>query len=394
MGFVWNTFCAVGGSSEFPTGDTDALRRSRSETLLTKCVQAIIACNVGWQLDTTKSATDTSYTDIPCRNNSSKTYPGLFLKNSTSGCKMFIAYFGDEIQNCGIKNFGGSDLVKYDAGYYYHGGVCISIIPSESQSTFGDPTTTTFIPSDATRICGTCYRITFNSSVMYSAAYNPASGGYYNYFVGVTPCTIAIFTAPFSGPPGHSTYNPIYATGKLLGALAHEEDNSVNSQYATLLFKNICGDREGWAANLASNPTIYATAALNIYIPGACYACGNTYYNSFTNGCITKSDGSWINNSNKSNKNVLFYPGGAVESLLSCSFDTTSNKTRWIPLAISSFSNDLSTDGVVSGDGFKGYLDTDLFRMGIASRGQTFDNGKFMCAEDNTNLLISQDSWI
>ena len=49
---------------------------------------------------------------------------------------------------------------------------------------------------------------------------------------------------------------------------------------------------------------------------------------------------------------------------------------------------DLTTYGIVPGDGFKGYLDTDLFRCALGTYGQTFDNGNFICADGTYNFLI------
>jgi hypothetical protein len=53
----------------------------------------------------------------------------------------------------------------------------------------------------------------------------------------------------------------------------------------------------------------------------------------------------------------------------------------------------LRQGGVVPDDGLKGYLDTDLFRASNEmTRGQMFDNGKFICLEDSIGLIIGWDS--
>lgn len=257
MGFRCKSFYVLAGSAEFPTGNTDELRRSRSETLLTKISQTLISCDCGWQLDTTKNATDTSYVDIPC-STGSKTYPGLFFVNTISGCKLFMSFFGDNIQNYGIKDFSGGDLVLFNNNKY-HGGVCTSIIPSGSTSTFGDPTTSTFIPSDATRICGTFYRNTFNySSIRYAAAYNPDSGYYYKYWVFATPYAVGFYANKKNGSNDPTLYSPIYVSGKIFGAISHDE-TSRNAKYGTYIIRNMSGDFEGNATPLLSSPSIFSS---------------------------------------------------------------------------------------------------------------------------------------
>lgn len=382
MGFKCKSFYVVGGSSEFPTGDTDVLRRSRSETVLTKLAQTLISCDCGWQLDTSKNATDTSYVDIPCATGS-KTYPGLFFVNTISGCKLFMAFFGDSIQNYGIKDFSGGDLILY-YNVRYWGGICTSIIPKGSQSTFGDPTTSAFIPSDATRICGTFYRNNFNfSSIRYASAYNPEAGYYYKYWVFATPYTIGFCANRENGAePG--LYAPIYFTGKIFGLISHEE-TSLNAKYGTYFMRDMSGDFEGGAALLSSQLTVFSST---IYIPGR--GDSTSVYTVFPSGAISRADGTWILGNNSASYNVIARCEDACH-LSPKVFTSSSTKTRWISISLVFVSDNLAS-GVVSGDGFKGILDTDLFRCGVSTRNQTFDDGKFVCLEDNLNLCISIES--
>ena len=62
MGLKFKRVNFTAGTTDFPTGDTDALRRTRSENVLKACVQAIIDCDCGWQLDNNKNATITDFT--------------------------------------------------------------------------------------------------------------------------------------------------------------------------------------------------------------------------------------------------------------------------------------------------------------------------------------------
>jgi len=380
MGFVVRSFYVQAGDEEFPTGNSDSLRRSRSETLLSKYAQCLIDCNCGWVLDTTKNNTITSFTDIPCRTGN-KTYPALFFINNISGCKLFMSFFGDQIFDFGIKNFSGNDLVLYKGSDYY-GGFCTSMIPAGSSSTFGDPTTTTFIPSDATRICGTFYRSSAVSALEYPSAYNPINDYYYRYWIMATPYTICLYSNRYSVVPGF--YTPIYMTGRIFGSLAHQEDNTLQAKYGTICFRRYTDTAEGWALVLYSTfSSNYGQSSINV--PG--FGINSSYFYSLDSCCcISKADGTWINGGDGSNRNVLFFTEGA-EKLNSKIFDSN-NKTRYCILGVGSFANDLNTYGVVAGDGFKGYLDTDLVIAGVASRKQTFDNGNYICLESSYNYLF------
>ena len=101
--------------------------------------------------------------------NNGPNMPGLLLRNTESGCKMFISYCGSDY-SFSIKNFNEcSNLRSSNGGMQC--GLIISIIPDRSKSEFGDPSTETFIPDDATRLVGSSYNY---SSV--NPANNPISG--------------------------------------------------------------------------------------------------------------------------------------------------------------------------------------------------------------------------
>jgi hypothetical protein len=396
MGFKFKRIDLTAGSSEFPTGSSDALRRSRAETILSKCAQAILDCNCGWALDTSKNATVNSFVNIPCNNNA-LTFPGLFFVNSTSGCKLFVAYFAEKNQY-GIKDFSGngSDIfcLNNSTGRY-SSCLCMSMIPDGSSSTFGDPATTTFLPADATRIIGTG-----NSSTDYndyaSYAYNPQAGYVASWGLFVSPYAIVVCTKRQSGS-APSFGVPSYAIGRIFGTLAHTEDNTGQAKYGVINFRqNSSGlDYEG-----SQDPIAFSSGAGG---SPAKYFCGNDPNQSVaaisdlaipTKACasVSKADGSWIGGTDSANFGSTFYPSD-VGQLSPYIFNSSgNNKSRWVPYAVAVVSNDLTTYGVVPGDGFKGYLDTDLFRCALGTYGQTFDNGNFICADATYNFLIGWDS--
>ena len=380
MGFRMQVAKVQAGSSAFPVGDTDALRLSRSQTLLTMCAQALIDCNVGWQLDTTKSATTTSYTDIPDKSGT-KNYPGLFFVNTISGCKLFLAYFGDNVYYYGIKDFGGDDVTPIN-GYKNHGGLCASMIPGESSQTFGDPTTTTFIPSHATRIYGTYNRDTANptGSDKYAAAYNPTNGWVFWYCMMATESVVCIYTSHWESGQGGWMACPVYACGKIFGVISHPQTEP-NAKYGVISFRNPpYNNYESWAGipTRSFSPFDYSFS-----VPWS-----NTNSNGYTGGSFSRADGSWVNGSQVINGNwcnASYFTSDISLCDTSKTF-TLSGSYRWasVGMTVNTYGSQIATLGVTPGNGFKGYLDTALFRVTNTSAPQTLlDNGNFCCPEGN-----------
>lgn len=381
MGFKYRLVKLTAGNENFPVGDTDALRRTRSESIVKECALALIDCNVGWQLDTSKNQTVDDFTDIPCRTGS-KTYPALFFVNSVSNCKLFIAYFGDEVSNYGIKNFSGNDIFSFYSNSSYVGGLCVSIIPEGSNSSFGDPTTTSFLPSEATRIFGTAFR----NDTLYTNGYNPESGNTSLFAIWTTPYVICVAASNSNG----NMQTPGFAIGRIFGTLANQEDNYVNAKYGLVSFRvypDSSSTYEGWYTTIAHSATLVGSS---IRVPGVDMSSSSIYTQPCC-GCILKSDGTWLNGTDRSTRNIVLFIEGC-EQLSNKMFNSSNGKSRWLPMSMASVANDLSTYGVVSGDGFKGYLDTDLFRCALGVLEQTFDNGNFICPESNHNWLFGWDA--
>lgn len=394
MGFKFKRIDLTAGSTDLPTGDTDALRRSRSEIILTKCVEAIISCNCGWQLDTAHNASISNFANVPVRNDA-LTYPGLFLINTTSGCKMFIAYFGgsQNAYSC-IKDFGapGSGQLSVDLYPYsqsYIGGLCVSIIPGESTSTFGSVFNTSFLPNDATRIIGTTvYWQSSDSSTTFGCI--PTSGYVYSWGLFVNPYCIAVSCTKGDGTKG-TLGIPTYAAGRIVGIIGHSEDNAANSKFGVLFFR--------------LGTSNYSQCEGLCDLVGQTYSCfdGTTPFvvgrglNSqriWEENCasICDANGHWIKGENLNNVvvNGCFYTQD-IHSTSNHLF-SKSGEVRWSPFAVAAPTTDISNYYVVPGDCFKGFVDTDLFRSAtVSSYGTTFDNGKFISLDANTAFLIGWD---
>ena len=397
MGFKYKRVDLTAGSAEFPTGDTDALRIERSETILKKCVEAIIATDTGWNLDPDRNQQVTNFSYVPCKSGA-LTFPGLFLTNSTSGCKMFLAYFGgNQSETYCIKDFKepASGAVPEDLYVYAasnHGGLCASIIPADSQSVFGNSFDSSFLPNDATRIIGTTlYWGTYYGFTSFGG--NPTSGYIYSWGFFVTPYTIAVSCAIGNGTKGDIGI-PTYTIGRIIGVLGHEEDNAVNAKYGVILFRNCTSTSEqceGLNPLMGNKYYLFNSSVQTPFIMGR--RIGSIPLYEDTCACICNSSGTWIRTQsmNDVDVNCCFYTQD-VFSTSSFMFSKTGN-TRWSPFALCAPSTNLQTAGVVPGDGFKGLVDTDLFRASsVSSYGEMFDNGNFVSLDADTAFLIGWDS--
>lgn len=390
MGFKFKRIDLVAGSAEFPSGDSDVLRRSRSETVLNKCVQAIIDCNCGWSLDTSKNATITNYVDIPS-NNSNLLFPGLFLINNTSGCKLFVSYFANKNQY-GIKEFSGTgaDIFQLNSGTdRYTSGLCMSLIPEGSNAVFGDPTTTTFLPNDATRIIGTVGCSTsYNDYGAY--AFNAQSGYVCSWGLFVSPYTLAVTSMRNAGSAGNLGV-PVYIIGRVFGTLLHSEDSGIKARYGVITLRNIWNvSYEGTGAILSFSSYSNSPNSKS-FLGNDPNGQLNTVSVQLVMGSIARSNGNWICGTDETHFVVTLWPDN-VGQLSPFIHTSTSGNSRWTPFVVSVESDDLPTYGIVSGDGMKGYLDTDLFRCAIGTYGQQFDNGDFICVDSTNNFLIGWDS--
>lgn len=394
MGFKFKRIDLVAGSAEFPVNDSSyANVLARSKTILSRCAEAIIDCNCGWELDSTKSTSLTDYTMIDSRV-TGEPYPALFLTNSDSGCKLFLSYFGNSA-SYGIKDFSGTGddiFCVSNSTNRYSAGLCISIIPGDSSNTFGDPSTTSFLPNEATRIVGSINRSNYNASSHETLAYSPTSGYIYSWGLFVTDKVISLSCTVGTANP--ATFGvPVYAVGQVFGTLVHTNDYS---KYGVIVFRssgtNSGSGTEGRTSLINISTSLYGTSKYFVGRDPQTTTSASSYMNrDLCFGVIAKSDGTWINGTDESIYGVTLFPVN-VSQLSGYVFNSTNNgKSRWCPYIVRCISSDLYTYGVEEYDGEKGYLDTDLFRCGFGVYGQQFDNGNFICLDGDSSFIIGWD---
>lgn len=397
MGFKFKRVDLVAGSEEFPVGVNETIKPARSKTILTKVVEALISMNCGWTLDTTRSTSTTDYTLLPFDpypNDSN--YPALFLINSTSSCKLMISYFAVE-PHWGIKDFSGNDILKVNSGSKHcASGLCMSMIPGGSSSDWG-AVGVDFIPSDATRITSTHITSVDDSNVYCSFGGNPDSGYTYSWGIFATENCIAVSCAKSQTGPGNLGV-PVMAVGRIYDSLSHSTDTTPQARYGSMLFRSsntAVANSEGITSAVYDSYRLYNyDGSAHNFIglsPNSNSSITHWASSGAICGSMSRADGTWINGTDESTYCITLYPVDVYQLSGYVHSSSQNGSTRWVPFAVRCVTSDLSTYGVIPGDGMKCYLDTDLFRCAIGTYGQQFDNGNFICIDGDYNFLIGWD---
>lgn len=380
MGFRVKKLTFTYGSADFPTGATSEDILAREQYIVKTVAQTIIDFNNGWILDSTKCSSVTDFQPLPDAYYNASRNTALFLKNINSGCKLLIGYIiGTPAKGLDVS---GDCYVNTYNSYYSSqsgsvAGLIFSIIPGGSNDVFGT-TALDLIPSTATRVTGTV-TTSYNSSdtLTTMASNNGTSGSSKYYIILATNSVIGILLYDVD-----RNLWPRCFCGKIFGAVV---DSGVRSEFGTVSFKIVESTNE-FAQHYpnASDSARYGTFrsfpnSLTISSK-ANYTCGGN--------SLCKADGTWVSNS--VNAGCCLY---ALDQWMTTTtqIHNGTNSRRWAPFYMFVISSDLTTYGVVEGDGVKGILDTDLFRS-VPSPGFNvyyYDNKNFIAI--NESLLLGWD---
>jgi hypothetical protein len=397
MGFRYKKFIYTGGSGSWGSSSTP---RSRAEVVIKDFAQWIIDSGTGWSLDTTRNQTINDFTEIPYWNPNNRTdypndnAPALFFTNSISGCKLFLCIQGiqSSVSNYYCPKIPNSNIVEsswsprgdtsYTTTNKSLAGIIMSMIPGGSSDMFGSTFDgiTDFIPLSATKLIGTAHAhgyIAFNSYPITFIKTNTSNRNY-AYGLYVTPYVLGI--------AGHNDtiVNPVckwadgYFVGRIFGTLAHEE-TLPQAKYG---FIQLNRAEEGSNTEFNGMRTVvYSVGSRDVYFNST-----RSFVDSITNTDWTytstaqffSANGTSIEHVHNISK-LRYQPATPYELSDYMCNSTTAGLSRWVPYAVGNCSIDLTTYGVIPGDGFKGYLDTDLFRASVDHEvGKLYDNGNFI----------------
>lgn len=368
MGFKAKKLGFTYGSAQFPDGSLSADVLAREKCIVRTVVQTLIDFNIGWQIDTSKCADITDFKTLPDAYYQAWRATALYLKNTVSGCKLLVGYIigtpekGLDISSDFYVNTYNSSCPSQNGSV---AGLIFSVIPGDSSDVFGS-TSSDLIPASATRVTGTV-----------TTSYNSSN--------------TLVTMGSYSGPYGTTLYYVILATDSVVGTLIYDISGNLwprcfagkifsgavddSSLYGTVSFKVIktITEFEQDCPNSTVNTLRYGNvngySSSIDFLNKSYYICGGN--------SLRTANGDWI--SNTPNTGCCLYSNFWLTTASIIHDDYTTAK-RWEPFYMFVLSNNLTTYGVIPGDGVKGILDTDLFRS-IPSP------GSYMSYYDSKNFI-------
>ena len=330
-------------------GRTDTVLE-RLNYVLTGIVEAIVNSGTGWALDTAEMGQTSSSWYHELTMSSSNKAIVKFLVNSTAGITTTIR---------------NSDRFKTASTSYSHiNGLFASAC--STVSTFGTSTGTISLEPDTTKWISAYLSTSapagngsFINENSYTYTYNMIiKGGQIAFLYRSSNWTAGLYKG--------------FAIGDLLGTLAHSDDgNEYNKLCCILLGGATNAEQASPSTNLINSESNYYSLDNNI--------CFCRYYDGEEWDPDNISTATYIDDANTLVKAAI---SNTVQLGTDIAVPEAGTGGRWCPLFAYISSQDPSLYGVVSGDGFKGYFDTDFIRgvtKGIYSRGQTFgDNAEFI----------------
>lgn len=325
---------------------------------------------MGWELDGRHSDAQTPLVIYSSTNTTYYSYYGTFILRNTAGAKLLVAYGGGSFSNYGesenntFGSFGYSTSTSAKSYEHTHSGLMMSMIPPGSNDDFTilEENSGCTIPDDATRVVSTmhvnstqCFPMSFNDrSDTVTGTYHLLSKG--NVVVVVSKCSSY-----------EIRYRRGYIVGEIFGTLAHEADSGIGCRFGAF---ELCGYGVSYEGQ-----NISGTSGATGIVLDSIYSV-KEYANSPRSQSMTfrRSDGSHV----YGNQIFVLQDANQLDTLI-CSND--GNSARYVPFWMAESSINPSETGVIPGDGFKGYLSTDIIRCVRAdkfSRGQLFDGGNFV----------------
>lgn len=394
MGFKFKRFNYVGGANvpgKYNWGSgSDVISRSQ-DVLKNMASWLITESGLHWVLDA-RCSSITDFINVRTKDQSGTIkediYPGLLFTNTTSGCKLFLSVAGDSLYryiNISRQNLmcrGSSSSDKYVSG------ICASIIPGGSDQEFNttDPFGDSFLPSHATAIAGTYIKDGSNGNNQ-SHTYIKMNTSNVNY----TYCMFANdYCIGIGGGFGSNVLPevfPGYFIGRIFGEISHSETNTPTAKYGCFYFRT--NNNESSYSN--NDEFMYEAVHSNDYTSfGESFKTLSPTASTDTYVCLFDYNNTrLVNNTQPPVYNITIMPDNIYKLNSNMTNSVISEKLRWVPAAVAMSSTDLSTYYVTPGDGFKGYLDTDLFRYAISTKNNTYGNGNFIGVD--YNFLVGWD---
>lgn len=342
---------------------------TRVKELLKGITQRIVQTNSHWGYDSNFTATADDYIKISSDTSIQGQAHAQFLVNSVTGTKMLVYYNPARQLLVNVNCLAEKNTTTTSTAYKYRGGggLCISIIPSGLNETWdvsSNCTTSSFIPSHGTKIIGTACAEGNPSSTN-----NPTyvlSGQAGRYVILMKDDVVVVMNQNLNSGDIYG----LYATGKIFGALSNAEDNFAYSKYGSIAFFAGVHDRTEINTKGGANLNVRTGGVFKPDSASANYFYGTfaaQYFGAIDNGEIIRQPLLWATDNN-------VYAGGLNDS-------SESNRTSFSAIGVGKRIDVTTPTPVVTGSGYKGYIDTDLFRNVYSGflYNTLFDDGNFIC---------------
>ena len=353
----------------------------RTNFVLTGIVDAIINSGTGWTLDSDWGMTTTSdYKTLKAYKYGSTVYGvniAKFLKSPT-GNRVLIGYASQ------VGYFHNDDLIEPTViGNNKMGlapnGLYFSMINNVIDNWIEDTTYGIRIPNSALRI--TSFGVSASSyDYVDSFVYQNSVNKVYTYYVlvksGVNQMCL------FERNSGWNNVSLIKAIlfGDIIKLNAHSVDNYITA--CINISNNIVFEQNSSNNNQEADPPFSSTSTTSENFG---YINQETNYtlasDSRKNQCQLFDASGVIYCSSKSKEDVRYTISYSIcnrEQLgINVCLPSITGGSRWCPIQMFLYSSNPAICGIIDGDGFKGYLDTDIIRgvtIGQYSRGQLFGN--------------------
>jgi hypothetical protein len=372
---------ATGGykcvSFSWQGGRTDSAV-DRVKFILNGLCDAIVGANVGWVYDTL-TPTSTDFLVMPTGN--ATNHPNLAkvlkleLNSHVYRLGIGLAYYALSI------DMKPSDCVpcrSTDYNFLESGhmasGLYVGLI--KDGTLISDNTYGWVWDTNGQFLRWTPFSLSYQSSASHSFASKNTSGGLYTYYALMKGAQIAFF-AKNSAWSGDGANLKGLVFGELFKETGHSTDlNTLASIYLSGGGSNTDGE-VGYPSATNYYGIITQTGTTNLDVNWNRCAChqvfkanGDILSGMITTGSSSSHSVTWCVALNYDTFPVSNYVSNVI----------TSPGGRWTPCYLWVYAGDHDTYGIVPGDGFKGYIDTDLLR-GVNpnySYGQQLDNGKFV----------------
>lgn len=345
----------------------------RVKLLLKGITQGIIDTNSNWGYDTTHTATADSYIKIGTDTSAKTQIYAQCLINSVSGCKLLVMYNPGWVIGLSYSQSDGQfaygNYISSSPQYRRCAGLCLSMIPGGVNETWNTDNNgnTTIIPAHGTGLIGTanCYydQTLSQSSALTSLAYGLSC----RYVLIIKDDTIVVMHQRLN----NTSIDGLYAVGRIFGQLCNANDNGACSQFGAITAVSTGYD----GSEYATPSNTYMAINIRESTPIAFYSTSNAY------SYFVKDENTseYIKVNQGATRITETNPFARSPDYTDANLTNKSAFGAYLIAEAITVSTSSSV-AISNGNGFKGYLNTDLFRTVFYGYpyNTLFDDGKFI----------------